>query len=163
VIENGLIVLDETIEKGNIYIKDGKIGAISKEKLPTDAIETTDASGKYALPGLIDTHIHSRDGGATHKEDFSYSTTAAAIGGITKEKIPKNAIKTTDSSGKNVLTGLIDTQNHSRYGRASHKEDFLNSTTAAAKGRKKTGFEMPNTNPSINTRENFLKQNENLG
>src|SRR5690625_7905975 len=83
VIENGLIVLDETIEKSNIYIKDGKIGAISKEKLPTEAIETTDASGKYVLPGLIDTHIHSRDGGATHKEDFSYSTTAAAIGGIT--------------------------------------------------------------------------------
>src|SRR5690625_4038245 len=83
VIENGLIVLDETIEKGNIYIKDGKIGAISKEKLPTEAIETTDASGKYVLPGLIDTHIHSRDGGATHKEDFSYSTTAAAIGRIT--------------------------------------------------------------------------------
>src|SRR5699024_12708562 len=83
VIENGLIVLDETIEKGNIYIKDGKTGAISKEKLPTDAIETTDTSGKYVLTGLIDTHIHSRDGGATHKEDYSYSTTTTAIRGIT--------------------------------------------------------------------------------
>src|SRR5699024_12644257 len=109
VIENGLIVLDETIEKGNIYIKDGKIGAISKEKLPTDAIETTDASGKYVLTGLIDTHIHSRDGGATHKEDFSYSTTAAAIGGIT------------------------------------------------------TVFAMPNTNLSVNTGDNVYKKNEKLG
>src|SRR5699024_12539480 len=92
-----------------IYTKDRKTYAISKEKIPTDANETTDTSGKYVLPGLIDTHIHSRDGGATHKEDFSYSTTAAAIGGIT------------------------------------------------------TVFEMPNTNPSVNTRDNFLKQNENLG
>lgn len=108
IIENGNIVLDNTIEQGNIYIKDGKIEAISSEKLSTDANEITDAKGKYVLPGLIDTHIHSRDGGATHKEDFSYSTSAAAIGGIT------------------------------------------------------TVFEMPNTNPSVNTRENFLKQKANL-
>ncbi|HLR60141.1 MAG TPA: allantoinase AllB [Pseudogracilibacillus sp.] len=108
IIENGNIVLDDTIEQGNIYIKDGKIEAISSEKLSTNANEITDAKGKYVLPGLIDTHIHSRDGGATHKEDFSYSTSAAAIGGIT------------------------------------------------------TVFEMPNTNPSVNTRENFLKQKANL-
>lgn len=108
IIENGNIVLDDTIEQGNIYIKDGKIEAISSEKLSTNANEITDAKGKYVLPGLIDTHIHSRDGGATHKEDFFYSTSAAAIGGIT------------------------------------------------------TVFEMPNTNPSVNTRENFLKQKENL-
>src|SRR5690625_1393199 len=107
VIENCLIVLVETIEKCNILIKDGIIGAIEKVELTTDAIDTTYASGKFVLTGLIDTHIHARDGGATHKEDFSYSTTAAVIGGIT------------------------------------------------------TVFVMPNTNPSVNTRDNFLKQNEN--
>lgn len=108
IVKNGNIVLNETIEKGNLYIKDGRIEAISKEELLGEAKEVTDAKGKYVLPGLIDTHIHSRDGGATYKEDFSYSTTAAAVGGIT------------------------------------------------------TVFEMPNTNPSVNTRENFLKQKQNL-
>ncbi len=35
------------------------------------------------LPGLIDTHVHLRDPGATHKEDFSSGTAAALAGGVT--------------------------------------------------------------------------------
>ena len=108
IIKNGEIVFDDTIETGNIYIKNGLIQAISKNELEGDALEVTDATDKYVLPGLIDTHIHSRDGGATYKEDFFHSTTAAAMGGITSV------------------------------------------------------FEMPNTNPTVNNRENFLKQKENL-
>jgi dihydroorotase-like cyclic amidohydrolase len=34
-------------------------------------------------PGLIDTHVHLRDPGATHKEDFLTGTRAALAGGIT--------------------------------------------------------------------------------
>jgi dihydroorotase-like cyclic amidohydrolase len=34
------------------------------------------------LPGLIDAHVHLRDPGATHKEDFSTGTAAALAGGI---------------------------------------------------------------------------------
>ena len=35
------------------------------------------------LPGLIDVHVHSRDPGQTHKEDFDSCTSAALAGGIT--------------------------------------------------------------------------------
>lgn len=35
------------------------------------------------LPGLIDTHVHVRDPGQTHKEDFASCTAAALAGGIT--------------------------------------------------------------------------------
>uniref|UniRef100_A0A8C2ISS8 Multifunctional protein CAD n=1 Tax=Cyprinus carpio TaxID=7962 RepID=A0A8C2ISS8_CYPCA len=35
------------------------------------------------LPGLIDVHVHLREPGATHKEDFSSGTAAALAGGIT--------------------------------------------------------------------------------
>ncbi|MBM7599092.1 allantoinase [Virgibacillus halotolerans] len=83
VIENGEIVTEEAIYQANIYIKAGKIASISADKLDGEAKEITDAKGLYILPGLIDTHVHSRDGGATYKEDFYHSTQAAAAGGIT--------------------------------------------------------------------------------
>jgi carbamoyl-phosphate synthase/aspartate carbamoyltransferase/dihydroorotase len=35
------------------------------------------------LPGLIDVHVHVRDPGATHKEDWASCTAAALAGGIT--------------------------------------------------------------------------------
>jgi carbamoyl-phosphate synthase/aspartate carbamoyltransferase/dihydroorotase len=34
------------------------------------------------LPGLIDVHVHLRDPGATHKEDFNTGTAAALAGGV---------------------------------------------------------------------------------
>jgi len=38
---------------------------------------------KLKLPGLIDIHVHMRDPGATHKEDWQTGTAAAVAGGIT--------------------------------------------------------------------------------
>lgn len=35
------------------------------------------------LPGFIDVHVHLRDPGATHKEDFASGTAAALAGGVT--------------------------------------------------------------------------------
>ncbi|MDQ0412313.1 dihydroorotase [Mesobacillus stamsii] len=82
-IKNGLIYSGSDFVKGNLYIKEGKIAAITNEELEGAPIKTTDAAGKYVVPGFIDTHVHSRDPGATYKEDFFYSTQAAAAGGIT--------------------------------------------------------------------------------
>ena len=83
IIKNGKIVTSSSIYPANIYVKNGKIASISNENTSNNAKEITDASGLYVLPGLIDTHVHSRDGGATYKEDFFHSTQAAAAGGIT--------------------------------------------------------------------------------
>jgi carbamoyl-phosphate synthase/aspartate carbamoyltransferase/dihydroorotase len=35
------------------------------------------------IPGLIDVHVHLREPGGTHKEDFSSGTAAALSGGVT--------------------------------------------------------------------------------
>lgn len=82
IIKNGIIVSSNGEYRSNIYINNQKIVAISDDDLG-EAHEVTDAENQYVLPGLIDTHVHSRDGGATYKEDFLHSTKAAAAGGIT--------------------------------------------------------------------------------
>lgn len=50
------------------------------------------------LPGLVDTHVHLREPGATHKEDFETGTRAAVAGGFTKiVDMPNNPIPTISS------------------------------------------------------------------
>lgn len=80
-LKNGFIVNENEIYLGNIYIQDEKIVEISLADKP--ATEVYDVSGKYLLPGCIDTHCHFRDPGATAKEDFTTGTQAAIAGGVT--------------------------------------------------------------------------------
>lgn len=47
------------------------------------------------LPGLIDVHVHLREPGATHKEDFYTGSRAAVKGGVTfMLDMPNNATPT---------------------------------------------------------------------
>eukprot|EP00105_Crassostrea_gigas_P002518 XP_011415078.1 PREDICTED: CAD protein isoform X1 [Crassostrea gigas] len=46
-------------------------------------IDCISSSRVMRLPGLIDVHVHVREPGATHKEDWSSATSAALAGGIT--------------------------------------------------------------------------------
>jgi dihydroorotase-like cyclic amidohydrolase len=51
----------------------------------------------HRLPGLIDVHVHLRDPGGTHKEDFHTGTEAALAGGVTAIlDMPNNSPPTTD-------------------------------------------------------------------
>jgi dihydroorotase len=47
------------------------------------ARETVDVSGMFLLPGAIDVHVHFREPGYTHKEDWATGSAAAAMGGTT--------------------------------------------------------------------------------
>ena len=46
-------------------------------------VDCISSSRIVRLPGLIDTHVHMRDPGQTHKEDFATGTAAALAGGVT--------------------------------------------------------------------------------
>lgn len=83
VIQNGNIVGLNKIFKGSIYIKDGKISAITVENLDIDSKETIDATGKFIFPGGIDCHAHLNDPGYNWREDFVHGSKAASAGGIT--------------------------------------------------------------------------------
>jgi imidazolonepropionase-like amidohydrolase len=47
-----------TIENGTIVIRNGKITAIGRDVLIPVGIKVIDTSGKYIMPGIIDTHVH---------------------------------------------------------------------------------------------------------
>lgn len=69
-----------TIER-NILVEDGRIKAITGQQPSAD--ETLDAHGQFAIPGLIDCHVHFREPGLNHKEDWTTGSYAAAAGGVT--------------------------------------------------------------------------------
>jgi len=57
----------------------------------------TDAGGALLLPGAIDTHVHFRDPGLTHKADMESESRAALAGGITSFADMPNTVPITDS------------------------------------------------------------------
>lgn len=65
----------------DIFIEDGKIAEIGPDLEHVG--EVLDLEGKIVLPGIIDPHVHLRDPGLTHKEDFYSGSCAAAAGGVT--------------------------------------------------------------------------------
>jgi dihydroorotase len=75
----GKIFVNGAFEQCCLGIKNGKIVEI-KKILKGD--EHLDFGKKLILPAGVDVHVHFRDPGMTHKEDFSTGSKAAAYGGI---------------------------------------------------------------------------------
>ena len=83
VIRSGLVVSPDSVIEASVAIKDGRIIAVGDDAIMPPATETLDARGLHVLPGAIDDHVHFRDPGYPHKEDFASGTAAAAFGGVT--------------------------------------------------------------------------------
>jgi dihydroorotase len=83
VIHNGIVVSPESTMAASVAIKDGRILAVGAAESMPPATETLDAAGLHVLPGAIDVHVHFRDPGYPHKEDWSTGTASAAFGGVT--------------------------------------------------------------------------------
>src|SRR3989339_2127999 len=80
-IKNCRILIKEKVYIKNIHIKNGKISKITNKEPKAEKI--IDAKSNFVLPGLIDCHVHFRQPGLTHKEDFLTGSMAAAKGGVT--------------------------------------------------------------------------------
>ena len=83
VIRNGKIVSPDAVFEGSIAIKDGRVLAVGADAAMPETKESFDATGLHVLPGAIDDHVHFRDPGYPHKEDWESGTAAAAFGGVT--------------------------------------------------------------------------------
>ena len=73
----------QTSRKCDIRITNGLISAIGESISPASSEDVLSAEGLVAAPGLIDTHVHFRDPGFTHKENLHTGSLAAAKGGFT--------------------------------------------------------------------------------
>jgi len=83
IIRGGTLVNSSGFQKADIGITKGMISAITLPGELHHIADEIDGSGKYVIPGVIDSHVHLREPGLTDKEDFASGTKAAAAGGVT--------------------------------------------------------------------------------
>ena len=79
---NGNVCTHTSIKKSSIGIKNNKILKIGKIN-SNECTKIIDCNDKYILPGIIDTQVHFREPGLSHKEDINSGTKSAILGGVT--------------------------------------------------------------------------------
>lgn len=82
VFRGGKAVLPSGPVLADVAVTAGTVTAVG-EHGSLDAAEVVDIRGQILLPGAIDVHVHFRQPGFEHKEDFWTGTSAAACGGVT--------------------------------------------------------------------------------
>ena len=84
-IHNATIVNEGRVFTGSVLIEDDRIAEVSENSDYSDSDITIDATGMLLLPGVIDTHVHFRDGGNSENPagNFYTESRAARKGGVT--------------------------------------------------------------------------------
>ena len=81
ILHGGTVVNQDGAGARDIGVTGGRIAEIGDLSLAA-AGERVDCRGLHVLPGVIDTQVHFREPGATHKEDLETGSRAAALGGV---------------------------------------------------------------------------------
>ena len=130
IIKNAKLACNNNI--ASIIIRDGKIKKIdinNNNDIKDDVI--IDANYNYVLCGIVDPHVHMRDPGLTHKEDFYSGSKAAARGGVTTfldmpNTIPNTITKEKLEEKKNMMIGksYVDYGFHFGGSKSDNSEDI---------------------------------------
>jgi allantoinase len=80
-LRGDLVLEDRVVTGGALAVSAGRISAVvgPGEPLP-DAAEVHDLTGRWLMPGVVDTHVHA---GSFETEDLTSTTASAAYGGVT--------------------------------------------------------------------------------
>jgi dihydroorotase len=81
-IRGGTVATPNGIAPADVGVIAGRIAAIGQFP-DAKAAETFDAKGLHVLPGVMDTQVHFREPGNSHKEDLASGSLAAILGGVT--------------------------------------------------------------------------------
>ena len=82
ILEGGIVVNQDGAGERDIGVIGETIAAIGPLG-SASAGARIDCRGLHILPGVIDSQVHFREPGATHKEDLETGSAAAALGGVT--------------------------------------------------------------------------------
>lgn len=82
VLKGGTVLTPSGRQEVDIGINGGKVTAIG-DLSAADTAEPMDCTGLHVLPGVIDSQVHFREPGPTHKEDLASGSAGAAAGGVT--------------------------------------------------------------------------------
>lgn len=80
--KGGTVVNHDGAGLRDIGVREGRIAAI-RGIADGEAGTVVDCRGLTILPGVIDTQVHFREPGATHKEDLESGSRSAVMGGVT--------------------------------------------------------------------------------
>jgi dihydroorotase len=82
ILKSGTVVNQDGEGIRDIGVIDGRIAFIGGLSQAA-AAEVIDCKGLHILPGVIDTQVHFREPGLTHKEDLETGSRSAVMGGVT--------------------------------------------------------------------------------
>ncbi|MBV9555926.1 MAG: dihydroorotase [Pseudolabrys sp.] len=81
-LKGGTLVNQDGPHASDIGVRGGRIVAMG-DLSRASAGETVDCRGLHVLPGVMDTQVHFREPGLTHKEDLESGSLSAVMGGVT--------------------------------------------------------------------------------
>jgi dihydroorotase len=82
ILKGGIVVNQDGEGARDVGVRAGRIATIG-DLSHASAGETVDCRGLHILPGVIDTQVHFREPGGTHKEDLESGSRSAVMGGVT--------------------------------------------------------------------------------
>ncbi len=82
ILKGGTVVTPWGTAATDVGVRAGKIAAIGALSGAKAAV-VRDMKGLHVLPGAIDSQVHFREPGPTHKEDLETGSRAAVLGGVT--------------------------------------------------------------------------------
>src|SRR6478752_2209537 len=82
ILKGGTVVNHDGEGVRDLGIRGGRFQAIG-DLTRASAGEVIDCRGLHLLPGVIDTQVHFREPGLTHKEDLESGSLSAVMGGVT--------------------------------------------------------------------------------
>jgi len=82
ILKGGTVVNHDGEGGRDIGVRGGLIAALG-DLSRASAGEVIDCRGLHVLPGVIDSHVHFREPGLTHKEDLESGSRGAVLGGVT--------------------------------------------------------------------------------